>query len=174
MRWIWFAVIAYCAVVIQISVAAQLAVHGLVPNILLIVAAHYALWSSRDDALLACWILGFLGDLTSESPTGMQAFAFGLAGVAIVGIRATLFREHIISQLLTVFIGVGVLVVVHTLVALIGANALDASPSILLRMGFGVCVYTLVITPLCHKLLLKLDGVLSVSATRTVATRSRR
>jgi len=62
MRWIAFLILIYVATVFQTTVAPFIAIHGVRPDVLIIVAVYYALMAARYDAFIAAWMRSFTGN----------------------------------------------------------------------------------------------------------------
>lgn len=169
MRWIPFAILLYLAVVLQSTLAPFLAVHGIRPDFLVIVAVHYALAARAADALIACWVIGLMTDLTSLSfgeygNVGVHALAFGLAGLAIVALREITFRESVITQIVCTFLARVVVSAVAGLHLLWAADAWSRTGEVLLA-GLYSAVYTAAIAPYGHWLLRRGRNLLGIGVT---------
>jgi rod shape-determining protein MreD len=100
-RWFPFAILAAVAIVLQTSLVPYIEIQAVRPDLMFILAAHYAMWGPWPDAAIAAWILGLLPGLFSiEHNVGVHAFCFGLAAWAIMRVRQIVFRDHAITQLL--------------------------------------------------------------------------
>ncbi|QDV91492.1 rod shape-determining protein MreD [Phycisphaerae bacterium RAS2] len=169
MRWIPFAILLYLTAVLQSTLAPFLAVHSIRPDFLVIVAVHYALAARATDALIACWIIGFVTDLTTLSigeygNVGIHAFAFGLAALAIVALREITFRESVITQIVCTFLARVVVAGVTGLHLLWVADAWSRTGEILL-VGVYSAAYTAAIAPYGHWLLRRGRGLLGIGVT---------
>jgi len=104
MRWVSFAILAYLAVSVQEALVPQMPWAILEPNAVVVLGLFYSLYGVAGEALLACWILGFLVDLSSLSNVGVNAFGMGFCALAVVGVRAVLFKDHITTQAVLAFL----------------------------------------------------------------------
>src|SRR5262245_59940370 len=168
MRWIPFAILLYLATTFQTTVAPFLSVHNVRPDLLVIIAAHYALAARTHDTLLACWFIGLAADLTSlgydrHSGVGLHALAMGLAALCIVGVRDLLLRDSVITQLVITFL-VALLqsIVVGAYFWYMVANRPHLS-DILLSGVYGA-IYAALFAPYGHWLLRRLRTLLGLGA----------
>ena len=73
MRWFSFAILAVIALVLQTTVVPRMGiqftrpdlVQSIRPDLVFILAVHYALWGPWPDAAIGAWILGFIASLQS-------------------------------------------------------------------------------------------------------------
>jgi rod shape-determining protein MreD len=113
MKWVSFGILAGVTIVLQTAATRYVEIQSIRPDLMLILAVHYALWGPWPEAALAAWILGLVVDLQSLDRIGLHAFSFGLAAWAIVRIRQIVFRDHaatqiVITLLFTILIQIGV------------------------------------------------------------------
>ena len=108
MRWFVFAVIVLVTLVLQIGVGRifGLGPQKLMPDLLLILAIIMAFRARIDNALIACWILGLLKDLTSQAVLGSYAFAFGMIALIIVRLRDMFYGDRLLPAMVSAFIAV--------------------------------------------------------------------
>ncbi|GJQ25000.1 MAG: hypothetical protein HBSAPP02_00320 [Phycisphaerae bacterium] len=169
MRWIPFAILLYFTAVLQSTLAPFLAVHGIRPDFLVIIAVHYALAARAADALIACWIIGFVTDLTSLSfgdhgNVGVHALAFGLAALAMVALREIAFRESVITQIVCTFLARVIVAGIAGLHLLWAADAWSRTGEVLLAAIYSA-VYTAAIAPYGHWLLRRGRSLLGIGIT---------
>jgi rod shape-determining protein MreD len=103
MRWIPFAIFAYVTLGLQTGMARALDWHGAGPNLVLVAMVFIGLNAPREPALLGALALGFMQDLASQQAMGLYALGFGLAGLLVISLRRTLFREHLLTHFLATF-----------------------------------------------------------------------
>lgn len=170
MRWIPFAILVYMAAVLQTAVAPYLALHGVWPDFLVIVALYYVLAAKAVDAMLACWIVGLVIDLTGLSypgaraaNVGAHALALGLISVPLVRLRDYVFRESVWTQLTFTFTAMFALAALAGLHMLYTTGHLDRIGTVLTR-GAYEAAYTAVLAPYGHWLLRLFRGPLGVGA----------
>lgn len=175
MHWIAFAILLYLVTVLQTTVAPFIAVHTIRPDLMVIVAVHYALLARAHDALIACWFTGLAIDLTSlsyleHSNVGVNAVSLGLLAIVIINVRELTFRESAITQLVMTF------VTKLALAILVGLHGLWAvGPSI--RLGDVVthaiwaAIYTAILTPYGHWILRRFRTVLGIGVTHHLRVR---
>ncbi len=175
MHWIAFAILVYVVTLLQSSVVPFLAVHTIRPDLLVIVAVHYALAARSHDALLACWIIGLTIDLTSLSfgehaNVGQHALALGLIALIIVKIRGLTFRDSVVTQLVFTFatkLAMSVMVGAYMLYVL---DAPDRFAEVLLT-GTYAAVYTSVLAPYVQWFLRRLRSLLGIGTTHRLRVR---
>lgn len=168
MHWIAFAILLYLATVLQSAVAPFLAVHTIRPDLLVIVAVHYALLARAPDALIACWLTGLAIDLTGLSYTehanvGVNAFVLGLVALLIVGLRDLTFRESALTQLVFTFLAkliLSLLVGLHMLWAVGQWHRWGE----VFTAACWAAVYTALLAPYGHWILRRLRTLLGLGA----------
>ncbi len=79
------------------------------PNLVLLAVIFIALNAPRDTALLACFGLGAMQDLTSGGTMGLYAFCYGIVALMIVAIQQAVYRRHPVTHLMLALV-TGVLV----------------------------------------------------------------
>ncbi|MBN1764768.1 MAG: rod shape-determining protein MreD [Sedimentisphaerales bacterium] len=106
MRWFNFVLLLFVTLVLQLGVGRLFGVgpQRVMPDLLLLLAVVLAFRGPADQALIACWILGLVKDLSSQAPLGSYAFAFGLLAWAIVRLREMFYGEHPITLIVLTFL----------------------------------------------------------------------
>lgn len=169
MSWIAFAILMYVVTAAQSAAVPFFSVHGVRPDLMVIVAVQYALAARTLDAVLACWIIGLLADLTSigasgASNVGLAALSYSLAALAVIGVRNLTFRDsvvtHLVFCLLFKFLVDG-LAGIHLAYATGQWARLTAS----LWGGLYASIYTALLAPYGHWLLQRLRGPLGIGST---------
>lgn len=99
MRWFTFAILAYVALAVQTGIDSfvRLQAAGSVLaelNIVLVVVVFLAVYAPRQQALLACFVLGALQDLVTQQPFGLFALSYGLVALVITGMSQAVHRGH--------------------------------------------------------------------------------
>ncbi len=146
MRVLPFTILAAIALALQVSLAPamRLTAARFQPQFLLIVALYVALYARAEVALIGCWVLGLLLDLSSITPMGGFAFAFGLVGLGIVSARASLFRDHPVSHF---FLALVFGLLANEVVALREAVRFGLRVELLVIQPLGTAVYTALLAP---------------------------
>lgn len=172
MHWIAFGILLYLTTVLQTTVAPVLAVHGVRPDFLSIVAAYYALTARKEDSLVACWFIGLAADLTGlgyarHCGFGASSLAMGAIGIAVVTVRELTFRESVITQLTFSFVISFCFGLLTGLCLYISATNRPPAWDVV-QSGFYGAVYTAVIAPYCQWGLRKMRNMLGLPVTRRV------
>ena len=175
MHWIAFAILLYVVTVLQSSGTPLIAVRSIQPDLLVIMAVHYALLARPLDAMIACWFIGFAIDLASlsfsgHSNVGVNAFTLGLIGFCIVKIRELTFRENAVTQVLFTSIAkfaLSLLVGMHMLHAIDQWNRFGE----ILSAAIGAAIYTGILAPYAHWALRKLRAPLGLGMTHRLRVR---
>jgi rod shape-determining protein MreD len=94
MRWFAYLILAYLVVGFQIGLAPYIAYHGAAPNLVLLGVVFVAVNAPRDEALLGCFILGFLQDLVTQQQPGLFAFSYGLVALLVVNTQQVVYKDH--------------------------------------------------------------------------------
>lgn len=172
MHWMAFGILLYVTTVLQTAFAPFLAVHGVRPDFLAIVAVYYALIARREDALLACWFIGLAADLTGlgyarHSSVGVAALSMGLAGLVVVAVRDLTFRDSVVTQLLFTF---AVCMMHSVLVGLFAWYAAANRPAAwdVVQWSLYTAIYTALLAPYGHWLLRRMRNMLGLAASGRV------
>ncbi|MCS7034869.1 MAG: rod shape-determining protein MreD [Phycisphaerae bacterium] len=105
MRLIPVIVLGYAVVGLQAGLGGFVQLAGAAPNLVLIVVVFLSLFSSRDSALLACFLLGLMQDLLTQQTLGLYALAYGLLALALSAAGSVLYREHPATHAATALVG---------------------------------------------------------------------
>ncbi len=175
MRWVAFVILLYVTVALQSAATPFVAVNSIRPDLMVIVAVHYALAARVYDALLACWFIGLAIDLSGISyrgraNVGLHALALGLLAIPIVKMRSFIFRDSVLTQLSFTFLAklsLDLMVGIHMMWAIgdwgrwreVVATAVYAA------------IYTAVLAPYGHWFLRRLRGILGIGSSRTLRVR---
>lgn len=146
-------IVAYLALGVQLGLGDYVAVRGGLPNVALLAALFIGLSWPRDTALLGCFALGVMQDLTTTAPLGLYALAYSLAGWLFVSARDTANREHPLAHVLLAIMGGGVVSVVILLHGLVRGPRIPLSP---LVTG---TVYTALLAPVVLFILQRLAAL---------------
>lgn len=175
MHWVAFGILLYCLTVVQSAVVPLIAVHTIVPNLMMIVAVYYALTARSRDALLACWTIGFVIDLASLSyvghgNVGLHALTLGGVGLLIVKVRAFTFRESVLTHLVLTFAAT-MFVFVATGCHLMWVRGDWSRLAAFATAGFYTSVYTGVLAPYGHWCLRRVHGALGIGPSHRLRVR---
>jgi rod shape-determining protein MreD len=107
MRWLRFGILVLIFLVLQIGVGSALSFipQKIVPDLLLLLAVLLIFWAPADQALIACWLLGLLKDITSqEAPLGSYSLTFGLLGLMLIRMREVVVAARLLPQIFLIFV----------------------------------------------------------------------
>jgi len=91
--------IGAAALVLEMTLLADVAWAGARPDLLVSLVAFAALFAAEPSpALASAWALGLLRDLATAGPLGQYALIYLVIGWTITGLRPVLFREHPFTQ----------------------------------------------------------------------------
>ncbi len=175
MHWIAFAILLYVAAVLQTAGVPFLAVQTVMPDLMVIVAVHYALLARPHDGMIACWCTGLAIDLaglsyTEYSNVGVQALSLGLIGLAIIKLREVTFRENALTQLAFAFLAklaLTLLVGLHMLYALDQWHRFWE----IATAGIWAAIYTGILAPYVHWILRRFRAALGLGVTHRLRVR---
>jgi len=108
MRWTTFAILLYLAAAMQVAHLASLGGAAAYPRIefLPLLAIFYALYASEDAAPLTGLACGLLYDICTPATVGLYAIPLALVAWAVLRIRMSIFREHVVSQVVITLLGI--------------------------------------------------------------------
>ncbi len=167
LRWLSFSILAAVTLVLQTAAIPRLEIQSVRPDLMFILAVHYALWGPWPDAAIAAWVLGLLTGLESLDQIGAHAFCFGLAAWAIIKVRQVVFRDHAVTQFLITFVFTVLVEVAVNLYRRWGVPSVDGGvlwPAVL------TAAYTAACAPYLHWLLIRLSRWTGLRNTRGLLT----
>jgi rod shape-determining protein MreD len=157
MRWPSFFILAYVALGLQAGLARAVEWNGAAPNFLLLAVVFIALNAPRDAALLACFMLGAMHDLTSQGTLGLLAFSYGLIATFVLGIQQAVRRRHPVTHFVLALLGGIVTAIVLSLHGWLRPPAAGLHAPILPL--FYTAVYSAVLAPVLLAILQKMSRV---------------
>ena len=91
--------VAAAALVVELTLLANIAWAGARPDLLVPVVAFAALFAAEDSrAYGLAWAVGLMRDLGTAGPLGQYALIYLILAVSICSMRSFLFREHPLTQ----------------------------------------------------------------------------
>ncbi len=161
MRWLTFGILAGICLVLQTALAPHLAIAGVRPDWMFVLAVFYAMLGPWPDACIAAWILGLLVDLASANGggyghIGLYAFAFGGTAWLILQVRELVFPEHWLAHTVLTFLGA---LLVQAAVAAYRSVTMPSGPALATGVwmyGLLTALYTTFWAPYFHWVLIRL------------------
>ncbi len=163
MRWWAFALVAFVGIVIETSLRRVFLLGDVSPALLVCVAVFVSLFAPKRTALWACWMLGLMMDLVTTYSVGRdgtlhligpQALAFTALAAAVIWVRASVFRQRVLTIAVLTLVGALIVGVVAISIAAIRSWYPQASQIAYFRGGsawsellhsLGVAAYSAVI-----------------------------
>jgi rod shape-determining protein MreD len=171
MRWLPFVILGYSGIVLQTTLAQRLEINHIRPDLMLIIALHYALQASSPEAMIAAWLLGFAVDLTGQGQLGVFAFAYGLLALLVVQFRESMFRDHPLTSLFVTLICTWLVHLLDGVYFLVGHSHTQRSVLEMLLYSMYTAMYTAAIAPYLHWLLGRARGLLGLAQSRRLRPR---
>ena len=173
MRWLGFAICAVVMLTLQTTVAWRVAIVGVAPEWMLVLAVFFTLHARSADALIGAWLLGAAMDVMTIERFGLISGCYGVSMLAIFSVREYVFRDNPLTHFALTFAAAivlgAVLATYHTLMGhQIDPGTLGVGGRILLAS-----VYTAAWALPLHYVLLKIPHLLGVHPPRRSRTRSR-
>ena len=149
MRWPIYFILAYLAVALQLGIGGHVRAWGATPNLVMIAVVFIAIHAPRDAALLGCFALGIMQDLTTAEPSrlGLYGLAYGIFALLIGGYGTPAVRGNVVIHIvLTLLCGVvtTIVLLVHNWIAYERGS----------RMPFGVLMWSALFTALLSPIFL--------------------
>jgi rod shape-determining protein MreD len=143
MRWLPYFILAYLMLGLQIGIIDYVSIgnSGAWPNLVLLAAIWIAINAPRDAALLGCFGLGLIQDLTSQQNLGIFAFSYGLVAMFTVSTQQVVYRGHPLTHFSLALVGM----FMTSLVILI--HGLYPGPRVSPMTLFYSSLYTAVLAP---------------------------
>lgn len=119
MRWIPYFILAYLAVGIHIGLSGYMNWRGASINIALLAAIFIAINAPKEAALIGCFALGAIQDLTTQQALGVCALSYGLIGYFAASVGAVAYRGHPATHFAVTLIGMlmySAVVVIHGMI----------------------------------------------------------
>ena len=166
MRWITFFALLYIAAALQAAHLGQLNLTGYFHlEFIPLLAIFYSLYAERDSAMLAALLCGLVYDLTSPSLLGLEMVLLGLLSMGITNIRAHVFRNNFISQMVITFLTVtlflyGRMIISNLLLWTAGKHALVPTNLAICLIILSSAIYSAVLAPLLFRALFFLGALL--------------
>ena len=104
MRWLAFVIVGVVGVVLQTTLSPRLAVAGVRPDWVLVLAVFFALHVRGRDAIAAAWLLGLGADFQSIERFGLLSLVYALVAVGVYLVRDYLFRRHLLTHFFLTFV----------------------------------------------------------------------
>jgi rod shape-determining protein MreD len=95
-----------CAVILQVMLAAHIAIVEVVPNLMMIAVVITAVYHSPTRSSLYGFILGLCYDLLAQGPLGCTALIFTLLGYTVSSITKGSFVGNRLVELLVVMVAI--------------------------------------------------------------------
>ncbi|MFI5379335.1 MAG: rod shape-determining protein MreD [Tepidisphaerales bacterium] len=168
MRWLSFAILAYFILAMHLALTGYINWGKASPNLVLPIVVFICVNAPRQHALAGVFSLGLLQDLLSQGPLGMHAFAYGLAGLFVLGTQPVVYRDHWLTHMFVTF-AAGMIVL-----AVAGFNDwayprlhhLESTGPSVIEAFFGV-LYTALLAPLVLWPLVRLKRIFGFRPLRT-------
>ncbi len=160
MRWLSFGILAYMILAVHLALTGYINWGKASPNLVLPVVVFVCINASRQHALAGIFALGLFQDLLSQEPMGMHAFAYGLAGLVVLGMQPSVKRDHPLTHMFVTF-AAGLVVAAATLFndwAYPRLHHLESSGPSVVETVCGV-LYTALLSPLVLFPLVRLKRV---------------
>ena len=175
MHWIALVILIYVVTALQSAAMPFIAVNTIRPDLMVIVAVHYALAARTYDALLACWLIGLAIDLSGISyqkhgNVGIHALVLGLIALPIVKMRNFIFRDSVLTQLFFTFLAKFVLDLMVGLHMMYAIGDWSRTREVVVT-GFYADIYTAVLAPYGNWFLKRLRGPLGIGAPQRLRVR---
>ena len=105
MRWLTCFILAYVALGIQMGMGEFVRVRGATPSLVILAVIFIAMNARRESALLACFVIGTLQDMTTLAPLGLYALSYSLVGMFVVSTQEIVASEHPVTHFSLAFTG---------------------------------------------------------------------
>src|SRR2546421_9553937 len=116
MRWLTCFILAYVALGMQLGMGEFVRVRDATPSLVIMAVIFIAMNAPRDAALLACFVIGTLQDMTTLAPLGLYALSYSLVGMFVVSTQEIVASEHPVTHFSLAFFGsllMGAILFIH-------------------------------------------------------------
>ena len=106
MRWFNFGILVFVTLILQTALGGVFVLdyRNIMPDLFLMLAVILAFRMPRQQAPIACWVLGLAKDMGSQMPLGCYAFSFGLLGMMLVWSREIFYGDNPIVLIVMTFL----------------------------------------------------------------------
>ena len=166
MRWVYFLLITYAAVLVETTVGTVLwlptPAGWIAPVLLAAMAVFVAMFArSRVDALLAAWTLGMAVDLTLSGPgMGLMALLFLAGAWGVFSLREAFFCERVATQIIMALLFCLFVFETWAVYQVLLGDLPGGQFGRLVLQAAGVSAYTAAVTPLICAALRRMQRVL--------------
>ena len=150
MKWPSFTILASIIFLIQLSFTPLIALgpQGVVPDLLLAAGIIIAFKSQSDeDALLQCWLIGILHDLTSAVPFGIYSFMLSAIAILVTVMKKWLYVQNVYMIVLLSFVFVFFTENAAVLLLALKHEVPFANFLPIMKMNLFAAAYTAVVAP---------------------------
>ena len=160
MHWPPVLIFAYIVVAMQAGLSGEINIHGAGPNLGLIAVVFVAINAPREQALLACVIIGGMQDLATQQAPGLFALSYGIVGLLVTAVQQVVYRNHPLTHaLLTLTGGFVTAMVVY-------AHGRLVPPRVSISVLLTMALYSAALAPLVIGLLNRLRPMFGFAANR--------
>jgi rod shape-determining protein MreD len=166
MRWLAFAIVTGCILVLQTTLAHRVAIRGTPPDWILVWAVFCGLYAQRRDAVLAGFSIGLCADLMSIERLGVLAIAYATTAMLVNSIRHLVFLKNATTHFFVTLVAGTLLHAALSAyqVALYGSGSIGWTEGV--RSAILIAAYTAVWAVVAQHLLLKLSSTLGLHTSR--------
>jgi rod shape-determining protein MreD len=160
MRWISCFILAYVALGIQMGMGEFVRVRGAAPSMVVLAVIFIAINAPRDSALLACFVIGALQDMTTLAPLGLYALSYSIVGMFMVSTHDVISSNHPVTHFSMAFVAsliVGAVIYLHGWLR---------GPSVPVAGLFTSALYTAILAPIVLGLLTRIKKLFAFSRRR--------
>ncbi|HRK30696.1 MAG TPA: rod shape-determining protein MreD [Tepidisphaeraceae bacterium] len=160
MRLLPYILLGYVVVGLQVGLSGYVHLGGAAPNLVLIVGVFFALFATRDIALLACFVLGLMQDMLTQQTLGLYALSYGALALVLTSTASMLYRDHPLTHAAAAgaaSIATWILLLIHA--AIFG-------PAISVRTAVFSTILTALLAPVIMQILLRLRVFLGIRVPR--------
>ena len=157
MRPLSYFILAYITLGLQAGIARAIQWNTAGPNFVLLAVIFIALNAPRDTALLACFGLGAMQDLTSGGTMGLYALCYGIVALFIVAIQQAVYRRHPVTHLMLAMIAGFMVALILAFHGWLRPPGPDRAPDGPILPLFYTAIYSAILAPFVLAILQRMN-----------------
>ena len=167
MQWVGLGILGLATIIVQVRVGSLIEWRGMRPDWVLVLIAFYSLHTRGLGVAAAAWVLGLVVDLHSLERQGLMALSYLLAALLVAEARGFVVPRRPSSQVIvTLFPALWVQAIGLLYRGVVYGASSVGWPAMILS-AVGSAVYTALMAPPIHLVLLRFSGWLGLSRRRS-------
>lgn len=148
MRYIVLILLPFISIFLQTTVFSYISMKGIIPDLVLIFVAFFALLNGSRNAAVYGFLCGLLEDLYLGLFIGINALSKGITGYVVGILEGRVFKENLFVGILSVIIGTCINSMCLLILSLISYNIFHLDGNIFASIGYQTIYNVLLAVPI--------------------------